>query len=426
MKNINKDLLIHIAIATALFAVSLVIFNNSIPKRFNLKPENRKYFDSDGEFITRQFREGKTFTHNDHILYHVMGKFLFDHSPAVGIKQNYVTPHKVLSVFFGALGVMLFYVFGAMITKRQILPLVCALFAGGTAGWWFFSATIDTYIPCLSVSIPVLGCAVLCLKKESYAYSIAIGAMAGLAFLFRTDSFILMFMGIYLLKIRGNGGNHLLSVIIPGVIIGIAGYVILAHVCYGVDFNPVNMFKWAMGSLQRPEAVQEKIWGKPENITPYNGALLFVNQLMYTIVIPGLMKTRGADFYMRYVKGGWIPLIIYMSALAVAIYHITMRVKKNSSNDNKLPLYIVLLSATWFVTRWIFYTWWDPFDPFLFAGMAMPAIWLTLLTGFHYALETSATRKIEQGYWLLIGTATLAVWLHNIYYMIGPLRKSCL
>lgn len=414
----------HIACSLLIFISFLAIYWVSVPNKFNTRYENRTIFDSDGEFIVRQFREGKTYTHNDHLLYHILAKTIFEHSGKLNIAQNYITPHKILSCFFGALGVTFFYIFGALITRRCLLPLICAIFAGGTAGWWFFSATIDTYVPCLSVSIPVLGMAVLSLRQESLSRSAAIGLCAGVAFLFRTDSVLLVLIGIYLLKNRENAVDNALAIIFPGAIVGILGYALLAHLFYNVDLNAGSIFSWARGSLQRPESAGEKIWGTTNNLTFFNAANIFINQLLYTIVLPGLQKTRDPDFLHRYIKGGWIPLLIYLSTFGFAVYHQVRRIIADQRRSNNETMFIAILAGTWFFSRMLFYTWWDPFDPFLFAVMAMPAVWLVILTGFQYAMERTANRNIEIKYWCLLGTMTLAVWLHNIYYLIAPIRKN--
>jgi hypothetical protein len=202
---LSRNTLLNYFTPTFLFIAFVAIYSVSVPGKFNTIYESRKYFDSDGEFITRQFGQGKIFTHNDHLLYHLLGKSIYKAIPALEDSEDYVTPHKAMSVFFGALGVVFFYIFGLLITKRFIISLLSALLFAGTAGWWFFSATIDTYIPCLSVSIPVLGLATLALHgRNTRLISLVIGALAGLAFLFRTDSILLVFMGVYLINNREN------------------------------------------------------------------------------------------------------------------------------------------------------------------------------------------------------------------------------
>ncbi|OVE76028.1 hypothetical protein BVX97_02505 [bacterium E08(2017)] len=423
MKDIPFNLRNNAIICACIFVVMLVVYSISIPGSFNTVSENRKYFDSDGEFITRQFRQGKIFTHNDHLLYHILGKAIYDSSDKLQANEDSVTPHKSLSVYFGALGVTFFYLFGSLITRKPLISILCALFSGGTAGYWFFSATIDTYVPCLSVSIPVLGLAVLALKGDARNKSIAIGALAGLAFLFRTDSFLLALMGCYLLR---NNKKFLINAgcaLAAGVAVGLLGYAILSAACYDISMTPSAMWDWMSGSMTRPETAKQ-IWGQPENITPYNAALMTVNQLFYTIVIPGLLKTRGADFYVRYSKGGWIPFIIWLAAFAVAIFYIVKALrKKDASSIIDLP-FAMILAGIWFLSRLFFYTWWDPFDPFLFAGMAMPAIWLVVLLGFNAALSEELPLKQRIFNFSLLSLLTLAVWLHNWYYIVIPLGKS--
>ena len=100
-------------LAVPLFAVALVVYANSMPASFNTRYENRIFFDSDGEFITRQFRQGSTYTHNDHLLYHVLAKTVVRFAPpAAGGEPDIVGGHLALSVFFGALGLATLYLGG--------------------------------------------------------------------------------------------------------------------------------------------------------------------------------------------------------------------------------------------------------------------------------------------------------------------------
>ena len=82
-------------LSALLFVAMLSVYGYSVPGSFNTVEENRRFFDSDGEFITRQFRQGRTFTHNDHLLYHILGKWLFTHAENIpGIRKDPVSSHK--------------------------------------------------------------------------------------------------------------------------------------------------------------------------------------------------------------------------------------------------------------------------------------------------------------------------------------------
>lgn len=409
-----------------LFLGFAAIYANSVPGRFNTVPQNRKYFDSDGEFITRQFRQGKIYTHNDHLLYHILAKTLYKAIPSFEESNNLVSPHKTMSVLFGALGVVFFYLFGFMITKRFVISLLCAICFGGTAGWWFFSATIDTYIPCLSVSIPVLGLAVLALNgHETRIKSLGIGIMAGLAFLFRTDSCLLVLMSVCLLKNQKTFIRDGLIAAIAGVIVGIVGYAALSHIIYDIPMNATSMWNWITGAMLRQESA-EKIWGVVKNLTLPHFSLMLVNQFFYTMLIPGLLDTRDAAFYSTYSISGWVSLLLWMATFFTALYHIGVKIYERSNCSRRFSIYAAALAFIWFFSRLLFYTWWDPFDPFLFAGMAMPALWIIVLLGFCYAQERGMNEWKWRAHLILLGVLSLSVWTHNYLYMIKPLRDSCL
>lgn len=421
----RRNAVIVFLVPLVLFIGFAAIYAHSIPGRFNTVHQNRKYFDSDGEFITRQFVQDKIFTHNDHLLYHILAKALYKAIPALEESGDAVTPHKALSVFFGALGVVFLYLFGFLVTKQFLLSLLCAMCFGGTAGWWFFSATIDTYIPCLSVSIPVLGLAMLALKgRGTRLMSLGIGIMAGLAFLFRTDSVLLIFMSAYLIRNQKTFIRDGIMAAIAGVMVGITGYAVLSHLFYDIPINVTAMSEWITGAMLRPEST-ERIWGVATNLTMPNFALMLVNQCFYTILIPGLMSTREPAFYSAYSLSGWVSLLLWMATILTALYHIGSRICRGSGSDRCFSIITAALAFIWFLSRLLFYTWWDPRDPFLFAVMAMPALWIIVLLGFCYAREQVLDEWKWRAHLALLVLFSLSVWIHNYLNMINPLRESC-
>ena len=154
-------------LAVPLFVILLFAYANSLPASFNTRYANRAFFDSDGEFITRQFRQGRTYTHNDHLLYHVLAKAVVRLAPpAAGGGPDIVGGHLALSVFFGALGIATLYLGGVWLGADPRASFASAVLLGGTGGYWFFSATIDTYIPHLWAAMVALLLALKCLRDQ--------------------------------------------------------------------------------------------------------------------------------------------------------------------------------------------------------------------------------------------------------------------
>ena len=99
--------------AVVLTAAAGSVYWVSVPTEFNVVRGNRSFFDSDGEFITRQFRQGRTFTHNDHLLYHLAARAFHDGAAErLPARRDAVRVHKLLSVGAGALGLGLLFVIG--------------------------------------------------------------------------------------------------------------------------------------------------------------------------------------------------------------------------------------------------------------------------------------------------------------------------
>ena len=71
----------------------------------------------------------------------------------------------------------------------------------------------------------------------------------------------------------------------------------------------------------------------------------------------------------------------------------------------------------------IFYTWWDPYDPFLFAVMSAPALWLVFILYLKGSSRASGGSSRADVARLWVGCAVVAlVWAHNLAHMILPLR----
>ena len=220
------------AASAAQFIAALTVFWVAVPDDFNTVYENRKFFDSDGEFITRQFRLGLTFTHNDHLLYHVVARAIHGGGDVDDVQAG-VRAHKILSAGFGALGVALLYVFGIVLTGRRALALVGALFVAGSASFFFFAATIDTYQPALACSILALGLAIVALDSGRAVHFAAAGAAAGVAILFRSDAVLLACLGLLAFGDRTHRVRNLLCAGTAAALVA-ASYAPIAHAAYGV------------------------------------------------------------------------------------------------------------------------------------------------------------------------------------------------
>ncbi len=373
-----------VIVSTLLFIVTATVYWKSIPHSFNTIYENRRFFDSDGEFIVRQYRQGKTFTHNDHLLYHILGKTVQNSSgPIPSLKGDIVRSHKFLSVMAGSLGVVLFYLMGLTMTSRHTSAVLGSLFVGGCAGWWFFSSTIDTYLPCVLASSAALGAAILVIKKPSLQASAALGALVGLAFLLRSDSILLAVLGLSLLSRREGVVARIAVATAAAVLVGIVGYFVLAHVFYDVAWGDVP--QWAQGALQRPEASKKQLWGLAENLTRHNITKVLANHVCYTAVFPQLPTTHWTNIIKAYSPAGRAILACYAVVMFTAAGYALSRIGSGIRARNWAVLILSVTVLLWLAIRILFYSWWCPDDPFLFANMTIPAIWLLLMLGAQQA-----------------------------------------
>jgi len=413
-KYVSRSCLLKNGTAVVLFGVFAVIYWVSVPNGFNTVRENRRFFDSDGEFITRQFKQGSTYTHQDHLLYHILATTLHASSDYVpGLPKDPVAVHKILSVFFGALGITCLFLFGLMMTKRLLPSLLAALFVAGSAGYWFFSATIDTYVPSLCFCIVALGLTLKWLTDQSMSTSVTLGASMGIAFLFRTDGFLLGSLGLAGLGIRRRWYAKLLPIVLAGAIVSGVGYAGLAHHVYKIDYKDVP--SWSRGHLDRREVGEN--WGVIKNLTLENIKLVLVNQVFYTVFLPGLESTADPDFcktMTAFRYGGLIlsAYLLFLLLIVASTIAALVRYWRNRQLTQSLP---IVLGLSWFISRTLFYTWWNPYEPFLFAVMSIPALWLFCLIFLQEKPHTS----------LRLGGMTLIVilvWGHNLAHLILPLR----
>jgi hypothetical protein len=418
-------------LAVPLFAVALVMYANALPPSFNTRYENRVFFDSDGEFITRQFREGSIYTHNDHLLYHVLAKEVVRLAPpAAGGKPDIVGSHLALSVFFGALGIVMLYLGGLWLGGDPRATLASAVLLSGTAGYWFFSATIDTYVPHLWAAMVALLLSLKCLRDQRLVDYGWLGLVAAVAFLFRTDAALLATLGIVAFADRPT-----LSVafrrlgLCAGVVavIGFGGYALLANIYYGVAVE--HVFSWMFDFHGRPfrclhtpptPGTQVVLCGKIHNLTAHSLFLSVINHLSYAVVIPGVENTRSIralDHYGALGPGlvSWATWVVM--GLVMAIDLAVSAARKNAGHVR----WVLALVAAWIVPRVAFYCWWDPGDPFLFAVMSLPGVWL-IAFGFAVYGGGSARSGNLSCRWVFVLLLAIIVWLHNFQYLIGVLR----
>jgi hypothetical protein len=269
-----------------------------------------------------------------------------------------------------------------------------------------------------------LGIALRCLRTQRLADYVWLGAALGLAFLLRTDAFLLAPLLLVLCGARARFGARLAAVLAAGLLVGLGGYVLLAQRFYQVPLSAVPA--WSVGVTHRPEAGQH--WGKLANITGPHVAGALANQTVYTVILPGLTATRSAAIWtaMSRLPLGRPAFMLYAGLLTAALGWLLLFAARSALNRDGRALIPPLIAAFWFAARTAFYTWWDPRDPFLFAVLSLPAIWLVALHALQPrgladapASSQAAARPLTL---LLLGIAVLAIWTHNYLYLIRPLR----
>jgi hypothetical protein len=374
------------------------------------------YFESDGAFILRQFRQQRSFTHNDHVLYHVLATALPRSS---GESSDPVRSHVLVSVVAGAAGAAVLVLAGYRLSGRLLPSLLAACLVAGSASYWYFAATIDTYAPAVLASILTLQLALLCAERQQLVMYVAMGAAAGATFLFRTDAVLLAPLVLVAL---GATTNRLVRVTCCGAaaaLVGAGGYALVAHYAYGVRFPDV--WTWATASLHRPEATLG-VWASATNVTAGTLWLTAVNHLVYSVMLPALDATRESDLVraMAASRTGAVAFVVYCAFAMVVVARLAALIIRRATRGASILLLVV--GGAWAVTRIVFYTWWNPHDPFLFAITSLPALWLVCLVAFRDAGRPR--RAWEPGDGLMLGSLAAVVslvWWHNFEVLVRPL-----
>jgi hypothetical protein len=404
-------------IALLLFASLLFVYSISVPPSFNTRYENRRYFDSDGEFITRQFFQKKTYTHNDHLLYHLLASGLY-RLTATPPAQPYdsVPQHRWLSIVAGSLGVTVLFLFGRRFCRSKSGGLAAALLIGGCAGWWYFAATIDTYLPHLVLAIAALGFALMALERQRHRDYAFLGTFMGLAFLFRTDAFLLAALGVVAFAAGWRKAASRLAVCATfGVVFGLLPYAVLAHNFYNVPWSAIPA--WA--SLPRQDAAVHK-WGTLNNVRKETLLLAAANQAVYTVILPGLELTRDPHPIALFQKTAALVVLLLYAVLLVLVFIRALQLRR---------WWWIALSILWFLSRTTFYAWWDPEEPFLFACLSLPALWMLIVTFVEIPPSTSNSTTSRYAAAIRIAfvfVVAVIFWWHNYHTMIVPLRESTL
>jgi hypothetical protein len=198
------------------------------------------------------------------------------------------------------------------------------------------------------------------------------------------------------------------------LLVGIAGYALLANQCYNVPWLKIPA--WAAGHSNRPETVLAQ-WGTLQNLTVPALGVTALNHAFYSVLIPGVTATRGAGFLST--PAAVTALVIYILAVIGALLLCIVK-----SSHDRLVFCSLAAAAIWIVTRVIFYCWWNPNDPFLFAVLSLPALWLILIMAISRR-SAAALLPTAGGSWETIALTllTLTVWTHNAINLIQPFRN---
>lgn len=414
-------------ISLGVLALAAIVYATSVPAAFNTVYENRRFFDSDGEFIIRQFRKDKTFTHNDHLLYHALGRKLVGvFERRLSREDSILWGHLSMSILFGAIGLAAAYRVGRRLTGTRAGALAGCVLLGGSAGYWFFASTVDTYIPSLCFCILSIGAALDCLARRRARDAARLGAYAGLAFLFRTDGFLVIFLGPALLIPLAGAGRRAAACLATGIVVGLLGYASIAQCAYGVKLRELP--QWAFAHDERPES--EAVWGRAENINARNLKLMIFNSAIYSVILPGLENTRDRHYHqmMARIRLGRAVLYVYLCLLVASLIDAARGMWRDARSRRWDRVAPPALALAWFFSHVVFYAWWDPHDPFLFSVMNLPALWLLWLVYLRGPAPGGETAPVDAPRPPAVRTTILwivaaIVLAHNLAHLIRPLRQ---
>jgi hypothetical protein len=371
-------------------------------------------FGNDHQWIIQRYHASSPKHHEHHILYHIIGRSVrhgvWNHLQI----RDPVIAFKLVSALFGATGLVLFYF---CILKLVLIRGVAQYFTvmfGISASYFFFSSTIDTYIPAAVTSILVMIFLINCLtneKQSNYAY---LGLAMGLAVLFRLDNVLLIplaFIPIFQSrKMMLNSAYCLL-----GLTMGALAYILFAKYTYNVNY--VDFFDWIFAP--RVDTATRHL-ADLENFNLQDFLVVVKNHFLHSIIFESGFHNPGDQAI--FAIGATVKNILTACFVAITLSFIALfafKIFRNSIKITDVYRNVILILICWIVVRILFYLWFNPLQPFLFTVSTIAPVWILMTLVTVSIFETNPPNPFYFRYVLHFWMASLG--LANFIFVVTEL-----
>jgi len=421
-----------------LFFLSSFDMNSAVHGIKSVPPE---IFAQDSFYIFKFLADGVRYQINaqNHLLYH----FLLELGH--GVWQRLFDPgnestFRYLKLFTALAGLGFFIAMRILLRELGLAlaqRLVLLFFAGVSVSIWFHFSAFETH--CLAM--PAIVVYLLCLVRLRDRYQrtwvdrvLLIGSLLVIGwtridlFRFAAVSTLLPLLPRARLWWRG-----LIVDLLIAAVVGIAGNAVISSLYFEISLGKATTK--SLDRLDRP-AVSKKV-GKVENINPPNLLIIGRAVTLYSIVMPVEPRDPGRGFFepptydlnvagwskvgeRRFrslglflqpagnVFGSALSLLAATGVVLLLLTALGVSVGRIYSGD---VLHLMLLAQA--AAGWLMYTWFNPWEPFLWIVEYMP-IWIVMIA----EMLRSKSRLL----WIGLAALAVLVALHNVHAFYLPFR----
>ena len=394
-------------IATEMFIVFLFIFYSNT---FTLVSDANLH--SDGIEYAIDIKDGNIYAlfSTWHLFYHIAG-FILNKIVLIlanNLLYSSMWSLKFLSALFGTLGVYLFYLLILRLNGNKFVAFITSLSLAFSTSYWFFSATPETYIPGSFFIILIFYLfSKLSQINAGSKFFLTLGIVHAIGICMRLDNVLLfpvvVISILFFVEKHERIKNLLYYCLSVGTLTGLI--FITIYIVYSLDIKEMpNFFIW----LTRTQG-----FGNLENFTLEN----FLNVAIGREAIATRRGIYGNTTYLFYIA--------FLMSLPVVF--------SRSYRKIFIEWKIIILCMLFVLIRILFFTWWTPYEAFLWlAGTLIPLLLIFAIIISRADKALKGFLKIIQRFLylciplaiLIASTSALFPLRKNIYYQTGLIVNS--
>lgn len=397
------------AFIALIFFVGIVFYYFSIIPNFE-PSKSLEMFGNDHFWIILQYQHSSDRHHNHHILYHILAKQI-----RVGLWLAWSVKHpmyafKLVSALFGALGLVFFYICLLRLWIDKGLAQLFTVLFGLLASYYYFSSTIDTYIPAVAASIVVMLFLIQCLSEDGKQHYIYLGFALGIAVLFRLDNVLLVPLALLPIALSRKVISSFFYCSI-GLITGALAYLILAIQIYELSY--IEFFDWV---FERRIDADSKGLASVSNFNLSDFITVLKNHILYSLIFEsGYRDNSGRSLFELSIIVKRVLSGCFYAITFIVILVFTHKCVKKEVQVTPLFRNVILILVVWIVSRILFYLWFNPVEPFLFTTKTVVPVWMLISLITANVIQSYSANRVNYRY--LIGFWLACLVLSNVIFV---------